>query len=106
MALFLVVVVVIKGEDGCKLPPQCALIVITQSPSIYKQCNMTLLGRLSMSSFIHAGAVEMTVVVLLCYGIAVKEGHVKAWLPAISSCGKLPPEVRNNSTVVLAIALI
>ena len=58
-----------------------------------------------MSSFIHAGAVEMTVVVLLCYGIAVKEGHVKAWLPAISSCGKLPPEVCNNPTVALAIAL-
>lgn len=46
-----------------------------------------------MSSFIHAGAVEMTVVVLLCYGIAVKEGHVKAWLPSISACGELPPEV-------------
>ena len=50
-----------------------------------------------MSSFIHAGAVEMTVVVLLCYGIAVKEGHVKAWLPSISACGELPPEVCNIS---------
>ena len=66
----------------------------SQFQLIYKQSNMTVLGRLSMSSFIHAGAVEMTMVVLLCYGIAVKEGHVKAWLPAISSCGKLPPEVQ------------
>ena len=49
-----------------------------------------------MSSFIHAGAVEMTVVVFLCYGIAVKEGHVKAWLPSISACGELPPEVTSQ----------
>ena len=60
---------------------------------IYKYSNMMVLGRLPMSAFIHAGAVEMTVVVLLCYSIAVREGHMKAWLPAISSCGKLPPEV-------------
>ena len=98
MALFLVVVVLLRGKwlhdircDSSQFQP------------IYKQFNMTVLGRLSMSSFIHAGAVEMTVVVLLCYGIAVKEGHVKAWLPSISACGELPPEVTLALTPITAI---
>ena len=53
---------------------------------------MTVLGKLSGKTLVHTGAVVMLSSILLCYVIAVYEGHVKAWLPTISACGELPPE--------------
>lgn len=35
----------------------------------------------------------MVATILICYAVAVKEGHVKPWLPTISACGEQPPEV-------------
>ena len=51
-----------------------------------------VLGDFPGKKLIHFGAVEMLTTILLCYTIAVKEGHVKAWLPTISACGDHPPE--------------
>ena len=51
-----------------------------------------VLGDLPGKKLVHFGAVEMLTTILLCYTIAVKEGHVKPWLPTISACGEHPPE--------------
>lgn len=53
---------------------------------------MGVLGKISGKSLILFGALEMLTTILLCYVIAVMEGHVKAWLPTISECGDHPPE--------------
>lgn len=53
---------------------------------------MTVLGSVSARWLIHAGAIEMSFTILLCYALAVSFGHVKAWLPTISACGEHPPE--------------
>ena len=53
---------------------------------------MAVLGQLSGKTLIHFGSVEMLFTILLCYTIAVLEGHVKPWLPTISACGDTPPE--------------
>ena len=54
---------------------------------------MEILGKLPFKTLIAAGAIEITAVILLCYGLAVSEGHVEPWLPTISACGVHPPEV-------------
>ena len=53
---------------------------------------MGVLGEFPGKKLVHLGAAEMLVTILLCYTVAVKEGHVKAWLPTISACGEHPPE--------------
>ena len=53
---------------------------------------MEILGKLPVKVIVHAGALEMLVTVLLCYGLAVGYGHVKPWLPMISDCAVLAPE--------------
>lgn len=53
---------------------------------------MAVLGKLSSKTLVHFGAVEMLFTILICYTIAVMEGHVEAWLPTISACGEHPPE--------------
>ena len=54
---------------------------------------MVALGKVSFKTLLYAGALEMTAVILVCYGLAIKEGHVKPFLPTISDCGDRPPEV-------------
>lgn len=53
---------------------------------------MGVLGKISGQNVIHFGALVMLSTILLCYVIAVEEGHVKPWLPTISACGENPPE--------------
>ena len=53
---------------------------------------MKIIGKASARMLIHLGAVEMMATIFTCYALAVKEGHVKPWLPTISACGEHPPE--------------
>ena len=53
---------------------------------------MGVLGKLSTKTLIHFGSLVMLSTILLCYVVAVSEGHVEAWLPTISACGERPPE--------------
>jgi hypothetical protein len=53
---------------------------------------MVVLGKLPGSLLIHFGTVVMLGTIILCYVIAVMDGHVVAWLPTISECGENPPE--------------
>ena len=53
---------------------------------------MRVLGKASARVFIHLGMVEVAATILICYTVAVMEGHVKPWLPTISACGEQPPE--------------
>lgn len=53
---------------------------------------MGVLGKVPVRVLLHAGAIEVTVVILTCYGLAVSGGHVEPWLPTISACGVYPPE--------------
>ena len=53
---------------------------------------MRVLGKVSARMFIHLGMVEVTATILICYTVAVMEGHVKPWLPTISACGEQAPE--------------
>ena len=53
---------------------------------------MGVLGKVPAKGLIHFGAVLLLTTILLCYTIAVKEGHVQPWLPTISACGEHPPE--------------
>ena len=53
---------------------------------------MSVLGKLPAKSVIHFGALLLLATILLCYTLAVKEGHVPVWLPTISACGEHPPE--------------
>ena len=53
---------------------------------------MKILASWPATSFIHAGVIETLSTVLLCYALAVINGHVPAWLPYISSCALYPPE--------------
>lgn len=53
---------------------------------------MGVLGKISGKTLVHFGALVLLGTILLCYVIAVREGHVKAWLPTISACGEHPPE--------------
>ena len=54
---------------------------------------MDVLGKIPFKTLLYAGAFEMTAVIFVCYGLAVKEGHEKPFLPTISACGDRPPEV-------------
>ena len=54
---------------------------------------MVALGKVAFKTLLLAGALEMTAVIFLCYGLAIKEGHEKPFLPTISACGDRPPEV-------------
>ena len=53
---------------------------------------MGVLGKLPGNLLIHFGTVVILGTIILCYVIAVTDGHVKAWLPTISECGEHPPE--------------
>lgn len=53
---------------------------------------MGVLDKIPGERLVRLGALEMLTTILLCYTIAVEEGHVKAWLPTISACGEHPPE--------------
>ena len=53
---------------------------------------MQVLGKASARMFIHLGMVEVAATILICYTVAVMEGHVKPWLPTISACGEQAPE--------------
>ena len=53
---------------------------------------MAVLGKVSNKTLIHFGSLESLFTILICYIIAVLEGHVKPWLPTISACGDTPPE--------------
>ena len=50
------------------------------------------MGNVAVKTVIHFGAGMMMTTILLCYTLAVQEGHVNAWLPTISACGALPIE--------------
>ncbi len=52
----------------------------------------TTLGKISLTVFIHAGAITIVSTILLCYSLAVSKGHVKPWLPMISDCAVYSPE--------------
>jgi len=54
---------------------------------------MSIIGKVSARLLIHLGAAEMVATILICYALAVMEGHVEPWLPTISSCGNRPPEM-------------
>ena len=53
---------------------------------------MRVIGKASARVLIHLGVVEMAATILICYAVAVMEGHVKPWLPTISACGEQAPE--------------
>ena len=68
---------------------------------------MVMLGKVPFRVLIYLGAIEVTSVIFICYGLAVSEGHVKPWLPTISACGEYPPEnyVFRYGLVVCAVLL-
>ena len=53
---------------------------------------MAMLGMVRINALIHFGMVMCLSTILLCYGMAVAQGHIKPWLPSISSSGYHPPE--------------
>ena len=53
---------------------------------------MAMLGKVTVNALVHLGAVVSLSTILLSYGMAVAQGHIKLWLPTISSCGYRPPE--------------
>ena len=53
---------------------------------------MIVLGSFQVSVFFLLAVFETLGTILLCYSIAVTEGHVPAWLPMISDCAVLAPE--------------
>ena len=53
----------------------------------------TVLGDVPVLKLNHFVAASTLFTILLCYTIAVEEGHVPAWLPTISQCGDTPPEM-------------
>lgn len=54
---------------------------------------MGIISKVSARVLIHLGAIEMAATILICYALAVMEGHVEPWLPTISNCGNRPPEM-------------
>ena len=65
-----------------------------------------ILGKLPFRILLTAGSLLLIAVVLTCYGLAVSEGHVPAWLPSISSCGDKPPEKFIFTYGMLAVAAL
>ena len=53
---------------------------------------MKILVSWSGETLIHFGVLEVLGTAFLCYGLAVANGHVPAWLPMISDCAVLAPE--------------
>ena len=53
---------------------------------------MDILHSWPASKLIRVGVLEVLGTVLLCYVLAVVNGHVPVWLPFISDCGIYPPE--------------
>ena len=53
---------------------------------------MKILDKWPSSLFVHGGVLEMLFTILLCYTLAVVNGHVPAWLPMISDCAVYAPE--------------
>ena len=53
----------------------------------------TVLGDIPVQKLSHFVAACTLLTILVCYTIAVEEGHVAAWLPTISQCGDTPPEM-------------
>ena len=51
-----------------------------------------VLGRISLPLFAHLASLTILLTIILCYTLAVAEGHVKPWLPMISDCAVLSPE--------------
>ena len=53
---------------------------------------MKILASLPAKTIIHAGVIEILSTILLCYVLAVVNGHVPVWLPMISDCAVYAPE--------------
>ena len=51
-----------------------------------------MLSKVTAPSIIHFTVLEIAGVIILCYCLALGNGHVPAWLPMISDCAVLPPE--------------
>ena len=73
-------------------PPQIWACHMLLSSFFCCRGTMAVLGKIPGKELVHFGAGIMLVTILLCYAIAVGEGHVKPWLPTISMCGENPPE--------------
>lgn len=70
---------------------------------------MVVLSRVAIPLLLRLGSLLIVAVVLTCYGLAVSEGHVPAWLPTISDCGDDPPEkfvFTYGMTLVAALLLL
>jgi hypothetical protein len=53
---------------------------------------MVVLGKIPAKWLVHFGALVLMGTIIVCYVIAVADGHVVPWLPTISECGENPPE--------------
>ena len=53
---------------------------------------MDILASWTAATLIHVGVVETLGTIILCYVLAVVNGHVPPWLPMISDCAVLAPE--------------
>ena len=51
-----------------------------------------IISKVRATTFIHIATLEVTGSIFLCYGLAVANGHVPAWLPMISDCAVEAPE--------------
>lgn len=51
-----------------------------------------IISKVRATTFIHIAILEVTGTIFLCYGLAVANGHVPAWLPMISDCAVEAPE--------------
>ena len=56
------------------------------------EVKMVVLGKIPGKLLIHVGALVLMGTIIICYVIAVADGHVVPWLPTISECGENPPE--------------
>ena len=54
---------------------------------------LKLLGKFNFRIVLFVGILLVLITIFLCYGLAVSLGHKDAWLPTISECGVLPPEM-------------
>lgn len=54
---------------------------------------LKLLGKFNFRTILFAGILLVLITVFLCYALAVTLGHKPAWLPTISECGVMPPEM-------------
>ena len=53
---------------------------------------MKILASWSSVAIVHGGVLEVLFTILLCYTLAVVNGHVPVWLPMISDCAVYSPE--------------